>query len=173
MAKAASLWRRERRVMTLTFEELTRSNYQYACEIDRDDIPEAFVDTADTLMKITEYGVENHCIGHTFLVKADERYVALLLLGEAIPWDTDPEEMKKEPFYRLMGFVVDRAYRNKGLGGEILEKAIARVYEDFGKRSIALGCHKHNLRAARFYERHGFAKTGVFEGDDEYFLRLL
>ena len=88
--------------MTLTFEELTRSNYQYACEIDRDDIPETFVDTVDTLMEITEYGVEKHCIGHTFLVKADERYVALLLLGEAIPWDTDPEEMRKEPFYRLL-----------------------------------------------------------------------
>ena len=159
--------------MTLKLEELTRSNYQYACEIDRDDIPEAFVDTVDTLMEITEYGVENHCIGHTFLVKADERYIGLLLLGEAIPWDTDPKEMRKEPFYRLMGFVLDKAYRNKGLGGEILEKAIARVYEDFGKRPIALGCPKDNFRAARFYERHGFKKTGVFEGDDEYFLRRL
>ena len=139
--------------MTLTLEELTRSNYQYACEIDRDDIPETFVDTVDTLMEITEYGVENHCIGHTFLVKADEQYIGLLLLGEAVPWDTDPEEMRKEPFYRLMGFV--------------------RVYEDFGKRPIALGCHKDNFRAARFYERHGFKKTGVFEGNDEYFLRLL
>lgn len=44
----------------------------------------------------------------------------------------------------MMGFVVDKAYRNKGIGGEILEKAIDLVYQDFGKRSIALGYHKDN-----------------------------
>lgn len=159
--------------MKIEFEELTHDNFSYACEISREDIPEEFVDTAATLMEITDEGVENHCIGHTFLVRADEKYIGLLLLGEAIPWDTDPEEMKKEPFYRLMGFVIDKAYRNKGLGGEILEKAVAQVYKDFGKRPIALGCHKENVRAAQFYERHGFRRTGIFEGDDEYFLRLL
>lgn len=94
-------------------------------------------------------------------------------MGEAIPWETDPEEMRKEPFYRLMGFVVDKEYRDKGIWEEILEKAIARVYDDYGKRSIALGCHKDNVRAAGFYEKHGFVKTNVFEGNDEYYLRLI
>jgi len=158
--------------MKITFEELTHDNLIHAKEIDRQDVPEAFVDTADTVMDITDYGVEHNCIGHTFLVKADENYVGLLLLGEAIPWDTDPVEMKKEPFYRLMGFVIDRAFRSNGLGGEILEKAIEEVYRDFGKRSIALGCHKDNIRAARFYLKHGFRRTGVFAGNDEYFLRM-
>lgn len=100
-------------------------------------------------------------------------YVGLLLLGEAIPWDTDPVEMQNEPFYRLMGFVIDKKYRSNGLGGEILEKAIDEVYKDFGKRSIALGCHKDNTRAANFYLKHGFERTGVFEGNDEYFLRII
>ncbi len=159
--------------MNIEFEELTHSNYKYACEIERDDIPEEFVDTASTLMEITDYGITHHCIGHTFLVRVDGKYIGLLLLGEAIPWETDPEEMRKEPFYRLMGFVIDKEYRCKGLGGEILEKAITRVYDDFGKRSIALGCHKDNVRAARFYEKHGFVKTNVFEGNDEYYLRLI
>ena len=63
-------------------------------------------------------------------------------------------------------------YKYRGLGGEILGKTIEHVYEDFGERSIVFGCHKDNCKAARFYERHGFSKTGVFEGDDEYFLRL-
>ncbi len=164
---------RSRKYFCLEFEELTHENFHHACEIKREDISEEFVDTAETLMEITDEGAEHHCIGHTFLVKSDGNYIGLLLLGEAIPWETDPEEMKKEPFYRLMGFVIDKDYRNKGLGGQILEKAIAQVYEDFGKRSIALGCHKENVRAAQFYERHGFVRTGVFEGDDEYFLRFL
>ena len=80
--------------------------------------------------------------------------------------------MSKEPFYRLMGFVVDKEYRGCGIGGEILEKTIQFVYRDFGKRSIALGCHKDNTRAEHFYLRHGFKKTDVMEGNDYYYLRL-
>ncbi len=159
--------------MTITFEELTHDNLEFATQINRSDIPEEYVDTALTIMEITDYGVENKCIGHTFLVKLDEQYVGILLLGEAIPWDTDPVEMQNEPFYRLMGFVIDRSYRSKGFGGAILEKAIHKVYQDFGRRPIALGCHKENTRAANFYEKHGFKRTGVFEGNDEYFLRMI
>ena len=159
--------------MDITFEELTHGNFPYAQKIKRDDIPEAWVDNAEAIMEITDYGVAHNCLGHTYLVKLDETYIGLLLLGEAIPWDTDPAEMGKEPFYRLMGFVIDRDSRGKGLGGIILEKAIDRIYCDFGRRSIALGCHKDNVSAARFYERHGFKRTGVFEGTDEYFLRLI
>jgi len=159
--------------MKITFLELTHDNLVYAKAIDRRDVPEAFVDTADTVMSITDYGVEHGCIGHAFLVKANEKYVGLLLLGEALPWDSDPIEMQKEPFYRLMGFVIDKAYRSNGLGGEILEKAIEITYKDFGKRSIALCCHKDNARAAKFYQKHGFKRTGVFEGNDEYYLRMI
>ena len=159
--------------MDITFEELTHGNFSCAQKIKRDDIPEAWVDNAETIMEITDYGVAHNCLGHTYLVKLGQTYIALLLLGEAIPWDTDPAEMGKEPFYRLMGFVIDRDFRGKGLGGIILEKAIDRVSCDFGNRSIALGCHKDNVGAARFYERHGFKRTGVFEGADEYFLRLI
>ncbi len=159
--------------MDITFEELTHGNFPYAQKIKRDDIPEDWVDTAETIMEITDYGVAHNCLGHTYLVKLGQTYIGLLLLGEAIPWDTDPAEMGKEPFYRLMGFVIDRDFRGKGLGGIILEKAIDRVSCDFGNRSIALGCHKDNVGAARFYERHGFKRTGVFEGADEYFLRLI
>ena len=159
--------------MDITFEELTHGNFPYAQKIKRDDIPEIWVDNAETIMEITDYGVAHNCLGHTYLVKLGQTYIGLLLLGEAIPWDTDPAEMGKEPFYRLMGFVIDRDFRGKGLGGIILEKAIDRIYCDFGRRSIALGCHKDNVGAARFYERHGFKRTSVFEGTDEYFLRLI
>ena len=159
--------------MKITFEELTHANYPHAKAIRRDDIPEAWVDSAETIMEITDEGARRNCIGHTFLVRLDEAYIGLLLLGEAIPWETDPPEMGREPFYRLMGFIIDKDYRDKGYGGMILEKAIEQVYREFGKRPVALGCHVDNVRAARFYEKHGFRKTGYFEGNDEYYLRYL
>lgn len=159
--------------MDIEFEELTHENFADVCKINRDDVSEDFVDSASTLMEFTDYGAAHNCLGHTFAVKADGKYIGLLLLGEAIPWETDPEEMKAQPFYRLMGFVMDRDYRGRGIGGEVLEKAVERVYHDFGKRPIGLGCHKDNVRAERFYLNHGFRKTNVMEGNDYYYLRFV
>lgn len=159
--------------MRVKLEQLTHENFGDALRIDRDDIPEAWVDTAATLMETTDYGAEHHLIGHTYLARLEEKPVGLIMIGEALAWDTDPDEMRGKPFYRVMGFVVDQAYRNRGIGGEMLESAIEQVYNEFGKRSLALGVHRDNLRAGAFYERHGFRRTGVFEGSDEYYLRII
>ena len=159
--------------MEILLEQLTHDNYDDAAAINRDDIPEEWVDNASFLMEVTDYGAEHHLIGHTYLARIDGKPVGLIMIGEALAWDTDPEEMKGKPFYRVMGFVVDKAYRSRGIGGEILEKVIAQVYEEFGRRSIALGVHRDNQRVGPFYERHGFHRTGVYEGNDEYYLRLI
>jgi len=159
--------------MKILLEQLTHDNYMDALSINRNDIPEEWVDDASYLMGVTDYGAEHHLMGHTFLCRVDGRPVGLIMIGEALAWDTDPVEMRGKPFYRVMGFVVDKAYRNKGIGGQILEKAIGQVYEEFGRRSIALGVHKDNVHVGKFYERHGFRRTGVYEGNDEYYLRLI
>lgn len=139
--------------------------------IRREDISEAFVDTAETIIELTHEGAEHGFLGHTFAICADDRCVGVLLLGEAVLWETDPPEMQHEPFYRLMGFIIDREYRNAGIGAWALEEAIRRVYDEFGVRPIALGVHKENHGAERFYLRHGFVKTDCFEGNDRYYLR--
>ena len=157
----------------LTLEQMTHDNYRHALAINRDDIPEAWVDTAASLMKVTDYGAEHHLKGHTYIAYLDGSPVGLIMIGEALAWETDPDEMKDKPFYRVMGFVVDKDHRGRGIGGLILEKAIAGVYSEFGERSLALGVHKDNARAGGFYERHGFRRTGVYEGNDEYWLRII
>lgn len=158
-------------MINIDFEELTHSNVDLVKNIDRDDISEEFLDTVDTIMDITDYGVRHQCIGHTLAVKTGNSYIGLILIGEALPWDTDPAEMRQEPFYRLMGFVIDKHYRGAGIGGTVLEEAINLVYRDFGIRPIALGCHKDNHDAERFYLKHGFRKTDAMEGNDYYYLR--
>ena len=140
-------------------------------DIRREDVSEAFVDTADTILDLHRYGLAHGCIGHTFAIWAQGRCVGVLLLGEAIPWDTDPPQMQREPFYRLMGFVLDRAYRGRGIGGAALEEAIRWVWRDFGVRPIALGVHRENVRAAAFYRRHGFRPVDAMEEEDVYWLR--
>lgn len=157
--------------MEFSLEQLTHENYPLVRRIDRSDIPESFVDTVDTLMETTDYGFEHGLIGHTYAVRTEDGYIGVLMLGEALAWPTDPPQMQKEPFYRLMGFVIDKRYRGMGIGGKALEKTIECVYKDFGVRPIALGCHEKNSEAARFYEKHGFEKTSYREGNDIYYLR--
>lgn len=159
--------------VSILLEQLTGENQHHAFEINRQDIPEEWVDTAQTLIETNQYGLRHHLIGHTFLARMGDRYFGLIMVGEALPWNTDPIEMKGVPFYRIMGFVVDQVCRGQGIGGIILEEAIQQVYRDYGRRPLALGVHKDNPRAGHFYEKHGFKRTGVFEGNDEYYLRLI
>lgn len=49
--------------MRLQFEELTHKNYADAQEIDRNDIPESFVDDIYTLMEITDYAEREASFG--------------------------------------------------------------------------------------------------------------
>ncbi|MBR2018931.1 MAG: GNAT family N-acetyltransferase [Clostridia bacterium] len=155
----------------ISLELLSDSNIEDVRAIQRDDISEAFVDTADTIMELTQYGLDHHCKGHTYVIKRENECIGWILLGEAFEWDTDPEEMKGVPFYRLMGFVIDQRYRSSGIGGYVLERVIKLIYDEFGVRPIALGVHKDNLGAERFYLKHGFRKTAVMEGNDYYYLR--
>ena len=155
----------------LKLELLSERNIDAVCAIRREDIPESWVDNANTLWELTRYGLDHHCIGHTYAVKIADAYIGIILLGEAISWETDPEEMKFRPFYRLMGFVIDNRYRGKGIGGHVLEIVIDTIYQEYGVRPIALGVHKDNHGAARFYEKHGFKPTNVMEGNDVYYLR--
>ena len=155
----------------INLELLTEENMDAVRAIHREDIPESWVDNADTLWELTQYGLEHNCIGRTYVVKYGDAYIGVILLGEAIPWETDPEEMKKEPFYRLMGFVIDSRYRRMGIGSNVLQMVIDTIYKEYGVRPIALGVHKDNHSAARFYQRHGFAPVDAMEGNDRYYIR--
>ena len=157
--------------MNIKLEELTHKNFEAVSRIDRSDISEDFVDSVDTIMEITDYGVNHRLKGHSFAVRNENTYIGLILLGEALEWKTDPPEMKSQPFYRLMGFVIDKNYRGIGIGSRVLEMTIDMVYKDFGVRPVALGCHKDNVSAARFYTKHHFRKTGYMDGNDYYYLR--
>ena len=53
----------------IIFELLTNSNIEYVRTIQRDDISEAFVDNADTIMELTQYGLDHNCKGHTYVIK--------------------------------------------------------------------------------------------------------
>ena len=106
---------KEQAMDLITLELLSDSNIEDVRKIQRDDISEAFVDTADTIIELNQYGIDHNCKGHTYVIKRADESIGVILLGEALAWDTDPEEMKGVPFYRLMGFVIDKRCRSRGM----------------------------------------------------------
>lgn len=94
----------------IKLELLSKYNLYEAKKIARDDISEMFVDNVDVLMDYTQYGLKHDCKGHTYVIRYSGVVIGVILLGEAIEWESDPVEMKDEPFYRLMGFVIDKQY---------------------------------------------------------------
>ncbi len=139
--------------------------------IDRSDVSEDWVDSIPDIMALHRYGLEHRLIGHTYAIYEGSACVGMLLIGEGIPWACDPPELRGIPFYRLMGFVVDRRCRGRGIGAQALEMAIAAIRAEFGPRPIVLAVQEDNHRAMRFYEAHGFIRNSARDEDDVYFLR--
>lgn len=155
----------------VTLEVLDKENQAEALGIDREDISLDFVDSVEDIIELTRYGEEHECIGHTYLIRYDGRCVGIILMGEGIPWEVDPPQVRGRPFYRIMGFIIDRAYRRRGIGSYVLEEVIRRVYRGFGPRPIVIGCQADNAAAMKMYQKHGFVNTFAMDEDDYFLIR--
>ena len=63
---------------------------------------------------------------------------------------------------RIFSLAVHPSYQNRRLGSALL-KEIIQVFRGMGVYEIILEVRSGNVKARRFYERHGFCKTGVME----------
>ena len=155
----------------IRLEELTDSRRNDVLGIDRSDISEDWVDSIPDILALHQYGLDHGCIGHTYAIYAEDVCIGIILMGEGFPWPCDPPEVAGMAFYRIMGFVIDKAWRGKGLGSQVLETVIARIFGEFGPRPILIGVQQDNVRAADFYLRHGFRPTDSWDEDDRFYIR--
>lgn len=61
----------------------------------------------------------------------------------------------------LFAMWVDPAFRQKGVGGALLDRALTWVSEDHRGRRILLEVNPRQVHAMRLYESRGFRSTGV------------
>ena len=155
----------------ITLELLDSENEVSVKKIQREDVPDRFAEDISYTVELAKYGEENHLRGHCYAVKYGEKYVGILLIGEAIEDEADPAELKGKGYFRLIGFVLDRNYRGKGIGSKALELALQEIRREYGPVPILLECHKDNLRAAKFYTRMGFRNTHILNNEDYFFIR--
>lgn len=157
--------------MNVELEALCKDNRKQVLAIDRSDIPLDYVEDVAETIRQSEYGDKHHLRGHCYAIKYGEACVGIMLIGEGIEWDCDPEGIKGTFFYRILGFVMDRRYRGMGIGSTAMEQAIQNIYTEFGPAPIVIECHRENKKAIAFYEKHGFRNTYVKENTDFYFIR--
>ncbi len=70
--------------------------------------------------------------------------------------------LASEGIGRIFSLAVLPPYRNRGVGSSLL-KAITDVFLKLGVFEIILEVRSSNIKARRFYERHGFHRTGIVE----------
>ena len=155
----------------MVLELLGPENEVQVKHIQRDDVPDEFAEAVADTVELAKYGDENHLRGHCYCIKYGEKYIGVLLIGEAIEDEADPAELKGTGYFRVMGFVLDRNYRGQGLGSKALELALREIYREYGRVPVLLECHKDNVRAAGFYTILGFRNTHILNNEDYFFIK--
>lgn len=77
---------------------------------------------------------------------------------------------------RIFSLAVHPAYRNRSVGSNLL-KEIINIFRKLGVFEIILEVRSSNVRAKRFYERHGFSQIGIaekyyFDAEDACLMKL-
>lgn len=100
--------------MKIDLELLSDANRQEVLKIDRSDISLDYVEDISETLRQSDYGDEHHLRGHGYVIRCDGACAGVMLIGEGIPWDCDPEEIQGTFFYRILGFVLDKRFRGRG-----------------------------------------------------------
>ncbi len=114
----------------------------------------------------TDYGIPPHEVddlakrlqradGLYLVAEDDDQVIALL--------DVERETWRKTAL--IWNLYVDRAFRGRGLGGELVTRAIEWARQR-GLRAIWLETQTNNWPACNFYRKHGFQLCGV---DDHFY----
>ncbi|VVB91124.1 putative N-acetyltransferase [uncultured archaeon] len=70
--------------------------------------------------------------------------------------------LTKEGTGRVFSLAVHPAYQGRGAGSALL-KELAGIFSNLGAVEIILEVRSGNIRAKKFYEKHGFYQTGIVE----------
>jgi len=69
--------------------------------------------------------------------------------------------VSETPRYDLIAFVVDEAYRDKGIGSSLIDYC-KKIVQEEGARYLGTGAYTENYKAQAFYQKNGFKHTANF-----------
>jgi ribosomal protein S18 acetylase RimI-like enzyme len=156
----------------VTIELLSDDNEKELLKIDRGNIPDEYVEKVEHTIALNHMGNENNLLGMCFAIKWDKKYVGVILIGEAILEDYEPEEVRDKKPFRIIGFLIDAKYRSKGIGSQAFSLILDEFYSHYGNRPLLLECHSENETAQKFYEKYGFINTKIKVKNDFIMLKM-
>lgn len=74
------------------------------------------------------------------------------------------QRIKKSQHVRVLGMLIIPGYRERGIGSQLMEFALAWARRQRGVEKVALGVFSNNKRAMRLYEKFGLVVEGVRKG---------
>lgn len=155
----------------ITLELLSHKNEEELLKLDRGDIPDKYVEHVEYTINMSHYGIENGLDGFCTAIKNDDKYIGIILVGEAIWGDMDPIEVKNRNPFRILGFMIDKKYRGQGIGRHAFKMILNKFYLEYGDKPLLLECYKENKIAKKFYEKFGFIDTGISTATDIVMLK--
>jgi diamine N-acetyltransferase len=95
-----------------------------------------------------------------FLAEVDGVAIGYTMLVDGEPTDADvASAISTRPTIEVSKFYVRAGNHGAGVAGELMAASLAYARER-GLAAAWLGVNNENLRANRFYEKHGFARVG-------------
>ncbi len=77
---------------------------------------------------------------------------------------------------RIFSLAVHPAYQNRGIGSNLLREVI-NIFSMIGVLEVVLEVRSSNIKAKRFYEKHGFYQSGIAkryynDGENAFLMRF-
>lgn len=157
----------------VSIETINEQNEKELLKLHMGDIPPEYVEKVEYTISLYRWGQENDLEGMCLAVKDDDEYVGIILFGEAILADWEPEEVRGKKPFRIIGFMIDSDYRSKGIGTKAFSLVLDKFNKEYGNKPILLECHCENTGAQRLYEKFGFANTGIIVNNHYTMLRVV
>lgn len=111
-----------------------------------------------------------------FLLSSHENNpVGIILIGKSAVGTQEPSVLQQfREVYRLIGFLIDSKYQNRGFGKQALEIVLGKIhdYPDGQQTPITLEVKEYNSSAIRLYKSFSFYDTEIRYADDCVFVRL-
>lgn len=106
----------------------------------------------------------------TFIYSENDDFIGE---GSLVFKNTDPDYTIPDKRIYLSRMIVKEEYRNRGIGGIILDYLIDYA-QQLGYEEITLGVDTDNIHARHLYEKRGFTDV-LFIGEDKYgeYVKLL
>lgn len=159
----------------IELKKLSFENIHDVLQLRVDDLQKNYVEEGSFTIALAYAGLMEGAFGELLAIYHENTPVGIVLIGKSAVGTQEPSVLQQfREVYRLIGFLIDSKYQNRGFGKQVLEIVIQKIYDypDGKMIPITLEVKEYNSSAIRLYKAFSFYDTQVRYEDDCVFVRL-